>query len=256
MIPEENDSTQNRPIANFEYLFQYDGFIDLRQRFMNSDGEYDAYDPNTDTKTSRYLNEGTLEFYYPKETFMEHYGRLLNKQYGLSCKNIDNHYYELSEDDEIKRFLKRTLSSLDYLLTEVENSNDLNVFVGSKEVLNKLIKFIHNKYEEFLPKGVIVEPDTVTAINIDGNPYPRIFSNDNAYNKFKSLLEVFGRGNKNLANYSFIFHRMKKDLLLFEGLKQIEFIDMLSSFDIHLDRLKPQGQLGNIDYREGIYNRG
>lgn len=254
MIPEENDSTQNRPIANFEYLFQYDGFKDLRQRFMNSDGEYDSYDPNTDTKTSRYLNEDTLEYYYPKETFKEHYNSLLNKQYGLCCKNIDNHYYELSEHDTIQRFFKRTLSSLDYLLTEVENSSDLNVFVGSKEVLNKLIKFIHIKYEEFLPEGVTVEPDTVPAINNDVNPYPRIFSNKIAYNKFISLMDKFGIHGKNLANYSFVFHRMKKDLLIFEGLKTIEFIDMLSSFDIHLDRLKPQGQLGNIDYREGIYN--
>lgn len=255
MIPEENDSTKNRPIANFEYIIQYGGFNDIRQRFMNTDEEGDSYDPNTDTKTSRSLNGSTAEFYYPKETFKEHYSSLLNKQYGLSCKNIDNHYYELSADDEIKRFVKRTLVSLDYLLTEVENSNDLNVFLGSKEVLNKLIKFIHNKYEEFLPKGVILEPDTVPAINNDGNGYPRIFSNENAYYKFKSLIDKFGIDGKNLANYSFVFHRMKKDLLIIEGIKQIEFIDMLSSFDIHLDRLKPQGQLGNIDYREGIYNR-
>lgn len=255
MIPEENDSTKNRPIANFEYLFQYDGFKDLRQRFMYSDGEYDSYDPNTDTKTSMDLNEDTLEYDYPKETFKAHYSILLNKQYVLSCKIIDNHCNDLSEDDEIKRFLKRTLSSLDYLLIEVENSIDLNVLVGSKDVLNKLIKFIHDKYEEFLPKGVIVKPDTAPAKNNDGNPYPRIFSNDHAYNKFKSLLAEFGIVDKTLANYSFVFHRMKKDLLLFDGLRQIEFIDMLSSFNIHLDRLKPQSQLGNNDFRESIYNK-
>jgi hypothetical protein len=48
---------------------------------------------------------------------------------------------------------------------------------------------------------------------------------------------------------------MKKDSLIFKDLKQLEFIDFLSSFEIHLDRLKPESQLGNNDLREGIYNR-
>jgi hypothetical protein len=48
---------------------------------------------------------------------------------------------------------------------------------------------------------------------------------------------------------------MKKDNLIYNDLKQLEFIDFLSTFEIHLDRLKPISQLGNNDLREGIYNR-
>lgn len=253
MIPEKNSSTQKRPLANFEYLFQYGGLLDLRQRFIHTDEE-GAYDFISETKTSRYLDVGTLKFYDFKETFTEHYSRLLNKEYGSSVENIDNKYYDLNDAVTRQTFFKSILLLLAKLLFDVQNSIELKVYPESKEVLNKLIKFIHNKYGEFLAEGVIVEPATVPAIINDGNPYPRIFSNKIAYNKFTSLMEKFGIHGKNLANYSFVFHRMKKDLLIFDGLKTIEFIDMLSSFDIHLDRLKPQAQLGNIDYREGIYN--
>ncbi|WP_291122648.1 hypothetical protein, partial [Flavobacterium sp. UBA6046] len=166
MIPEENVSTQNRPIANFEYLFQYDGFNDIRQRFMNTDEEGDSYDPDTDTKTSRYLNGSTLEFYYAKKTFKEHYSSMLNKQYGLSCKNIDNHYYELKDDVVIMNFFKSTLLLLDHLLTDVENSKDLNVYPENIAVLNKLIKFICIKYEPYIPNG-LSEKKLGTDLNAD-----------------------------------------------------------------------------------------
>jgi uncharacterized protein (DUF488 family) len=87
------------------------------------------------------------------------------------------------------------------------------------------------------------------------NTYPRIFTSIKAFEKFQNLLNEFGISSQDLANYSFVFHRMKKDSLIFKDLKQIEFIDFLSSFEIHLDRLKPKSQLGNIDLRESIYNR-
>jgi hypothetical protein len=87
------------------------------------------------------------------------------------------------------------------------------------------------------------------------NPYPRIFTTTKAFNKFKNLVEEFGKGNQDLANFSFVFHRMKKDNLIFKDLKQIEYIDFLSFFEINLDRLKPISQLGNNDLRESIYNR-
>ena len=100
--------------------------------------------------------------------------------------------------------------------------------------------------------GVIT---STTSETISENPYPRIFTSVDAYIKFKNLYDEFEKSNQNLANYSFVFHRMKKDHLIYKDLKQLEFIDFLSSFEIHLDRLKPISQLGNNDLREGIYNR-
>jgi hypothetical protein len=154
MIPDKNCSTQRRPIANFEYIFQYGGFNDLRQKFMNNDEEGESYDPNTDTKTSRYLKEDTLEYYYPKETFKEHYSSLLSKQYGLSLENINNQCYELDDDVKIQTYFKKTLLLLNHLLNDVENSKDLNVYPESKVVLDKLIIFINIKYKSYIPNGV------------------------------------------------------------------------------------------------------
>jgi hypothetical protein len=114
----------------------------------------------------------------------------------------------------------------------------------------------------------LMKPATITPVvaNVESketksnltrveNPYPRIFTSVGAYSKFKNLFDEFAKSNQDLANYSFVFHRMKKDNLIYKDLKQLEFIDFLSSFEIHLDRLKPISQLGNNDLREGIYNR-
>ncbi|MBU0942120.1 MAG: hypothetical protein KKD36_11895 [Bacteroidetes bacterium] len=87
------------------------------------------------------------------------------------------------------------------------------------------------------------------------NPYPRIFTSNKAFDKFNNLYDQFKKSNQDLANYSFVYHRMKKDNLIFKDVKQLEFIDLLSSLEINLDRLKPISQLGNNDFREGIYNR-
>lgn len=154
MIPDKNCSTQIRPIANFEYIFQYGGFNDLRKRFMNTDEEGESYDPNTDTKTSMYLNGSTLEYYFTKETFKKHYSSLLSKQYGLSLENIDYHCYELDDDVKIQTYLKRILLLLEHLLNDVENSKDLNIYPESNVVLNKLINFINNKSKRVTEVGV------------------------------------------------------------------------------------------------------
>ena len=87
------------------------------------------------------------------------------------------------------------------------------------------------------------------------NPYPRIFTSYNAFDKFKKLLDEFGNTKENLANYSFVFHRMKKDNLIFDDYQQTQFVFFLLDFDINISRIKPKTQLGNNDLREGIYNR-
>lgn len=259
MIPEKNCSTQKRPIVNFEYLFQYDGFNDIRKRFMNTDEEGDLYDNITDTKTSRYLNESTLEFYNDTETFVEHYQIMLNKQYGFSCQNIDNHFYELSEDDAIKKFFSRTLLSLDFLITEVENSNDLNGFVGSKEVLIKLIKYIHNKYGDFLPKRVLVEGINYDAnmvnedcenaklnsaaneeISGNKNPYPHVFSDGSSFNLFEKLFSLFKDSKNPIADFSFVYRMMYSDGYILSHFKPQMFINWINAepYKISVDKLK------------------
>lgn len=85
------------------------------------------------------------------------------------------------------------------------------------------------------------------------NPYPRVFTSNLGFQKFKNLLNEFGNTNKDLANYSFVYHQMKKDNLIFEDIKQIEYIDCLAFYNIYLDRIKPLSQIGNNDNRLKIY---
>ena len=96
---------------------------------------------------------------------------------------------------------------------------------------------------------------STTSEVVAENPYPRIFTTSKAFNKFKNLVEEFGNGNENLANYSFVYHRMKRDNLIFDDYQQTQFMYFLLDFDINIKRIKPKTQLGNNDLRESIYNR-
>ena len=87
------------------------------------------------------------------------------------------------------------------------------------------------------------------------NPYPRIFTSINAFYKFKNLLDEFGNGAENIANYSFVFHKMKRDRLIFDDYQQTQFIYFLLDFDINIRRIKPKSQLGKTELRESIYNK-
>lgn len=270
-------SSINRPLANFENLFQYGGFKKAHDTFTFLYSEEDTYDPTTDTRTIRSLDEFTLDYIYTTESFDEYYFSLLEIERGASCQNIDAHYYELTDENERRMFIEKSLKLLDYLVDVVKSDYNLNNRDVSIKVLYRLNDFIRNKYAEFLPVKVKVHPipleatldtfpvevkvhpipvevtlDTISDANI--NPYPRIFTTAKAFDKFEKLLAEFGDGNENLSNYSFVYHRMVKDKLIFEYCKPIEFVYFLLNFDINLDRIKPMKQLGKTKLREGIYN--
>lgn len=86
------------------------------------------------------------------------------------------------------------------------------------------------------------------------NPYPRIFTSIKAFDKFKKLREEFGDGDEDLANYSFVYHRMVKDKFIYDDYKQKEFVFFLLDFNINIKRIKSKSQLGKTDFRESIYN--
>ncbi|WP_366182990.1 hypothetical protein [Flavobacterium ovatum] len=99
-------------------------------------------------------------------------------------------------------------------------------------------------------KNLIVETPTE-----ESNLYPRIFTSDKAFHKFKNLVEAFGNGDEKLADYSFVFHRMRKDKLIYDDYQQTQFVYFLLEFNINISRIKPKTQLGKSDLRESIYNR-
>jgi hypothetical protein len=106
------------------------------------------------------------------------------------------------------------------------------------------------------PEVVKVESkETESKLPSEENPYPRIFTSINAFYKFKNLLDEFGNGAENVANYSFVFHKMKRDRLIFDDYQQTQFIYFLLDFDINISRVKPKSQLGKTELRESIYNK-
>jgi hypothetical protein len=97
--------------------------------------------------------------------------------------------------------------------------------------------------------------EKVSKTTNEENPYPRIFTSIKAFEKFKNLLDEFGNTKENLANYSFVFHRMKRDELIYDDFQKLQFTYFLLKFDINIDRIKSMKEIGKIEYREGIYNR-
>lgn len=246
-IPKDNDLNYHKVVQKLN-----DAFFKL-EAFMNGTiSDYKYFDFNT---------AFTELFYFTR----------LEENYTYdNCKRIGQ-YWELTAQ-----------ISVDFDKSDFKNNEAYNNKAFCS-VCNKIISIHWDRMEEFSsfqtpdeveeqtkkksisnlmkpttkrPEVVKVESkETENKLHSEENPYPRIFTNSKAFNKFKNLYDEFAKSNQDLANYSFIFHRMKKDNLIYKDLKQLEFIDFLSSFEIHLDRLKPISQLGNNDLREGIYNR-
>lgn len=77
------------------------------------------------------------------------------------------------------------------------------------------------------------------------NPYPLIFSSDYAYGIFLNFLNTYENEKNHTANFSFLFHAMKKDALIHKKAKGIDYIEMLSEKDIHIDKVKTYSTIGN-----------
>ncbi|HPJ79745.1 MAG TPA: hypothetical protein PK489_13210 [Prolixibacteraceae bacterium] len=84
-------------------------------------------------------------------------------------------------------------------------------------------------------------------------PHHRIFMSAKAWQFFQRLKNEFVTNE--LADYSYIFHKMKSDGFIYDDIKQLEFIDWLSdTFNIELNasQLKSFGVSRN-DKKEKIY---
>ena len=114
---------------------------------------------------------------------------------------------------------------------------------------NKIISFILDLSNKKISEN------TISKESENSNPYPRIFKDAYAFSIFKNLLEEFGNDEENLANYSFVYLRMKKDELIFDDIRNLQFIYFLLDFDINIDRIKPLSQIGKKAYRESIYSK-
>ena len=72
---------------------------------------------------------------------------------------------------------------------------------------------------------------------------------------YKDYLKLVCNTKENLANYSFVFHRMKRDGLIYDDFQKLQFTYFLLKFEINIDRIKSMKEIGKLEYRESIYNR-
>ncbi|HRA74130.1 MAG TPA: hypothetical protein PLB11_15055, partial [Flavobacterium sp.] len=171
MISDKNSSTKEKPIANFIHLFQGSGFYNLRQKFLPSDDDYInsdmEYDPITETRTYSYQDNETGEWIESKWVFKDHYLKCLNNEYRISIKNIDCYISDQTNESKNRLFLKLTLSNLKYLLTAIERNKEVNKYKASINSINALIRFIYNKYSDFIPKKMIEEYAKLGPLKIE-----------------------------------------------------------------------------------------
>lgn len=177
---------------------------------------------------------------------------LINGYYSLI--NQISHDYDKSDFDNADAYknedFNRDCNEILYLgwdrLQEfITDEDEINVKISITDIANTI----------FNGNNKNVKTTSANSESILKNPYPRIFTSAKAFNKFKNLLEEFGNGNENLANYSFVYHRMKRDNFIFDDYQQTQFMFFLLDFDINIKRIKPKTQLGNNDLRESIYNK-
>jgi hypothetical protein len=246
-IPNDNELNYDKIVKKIN-----DAFFKLEAFMAGTIKDYNYFDFNTAFTELFYFTRKTENFNYE------------------NCKRIGK-YWELTEQIRV-----------DYEKTNFDNKKACNnkAFCHDCNVISSLA---WDRLEEFnsfqTPDEVeeqtrkksitdLMRPTTINPVIVkvensnsaailekEENPYPRIFTSFEAYTKFKNLLDEFGNTKENLANYSFVFHRMKRDKLIFDDYQQTQFVFFLLDFDINISRIKPKTQLGNNDLREGIYNR-
>jgi hypothetical protein len=96
--------------------------------------------------------------------------------------------------------------------------------------------------------------ETESKLPSEVNPYPRIFKDYYSYSVFKKLYDEFGNKKECLSNYSYVFYKMTYEGLIHCDLLHKTYIEMLSDFDISIDRIKPKGDIGKIALRDSIYS--
>jgi hypothetical protein len=246
-IPKDNNLNYDKVVQKLN-----DAFFKL-EAFMNGTiSDYKYFDFNT---------AFTELFYFTR----------LEENYTYdNCKRIGQ-YWELTAQ-----------ISVDFDKSDFKNSKAYNNKAFCS-VCNKIISIHWDRMEEFssfqtpdeveeqtkkktisdLIKPTTKSPEVVKVeskekeikVPSEVNPYPRIFKDYYSYSVFKKLYDEFGNKKECLSNYSYVFYKMTYEGLIHFDLLHKTYIEMLSDFDISIDRIKPKGDIGKIALRDSIYSR-
>ena len=184
-----------------------------------------------------------------------------------NCKRIGKYWelteqirvdYDQSDFDNLKAYDNKAFNKDCNILMSInwDRLEEFNSFATPDEVAEQTKKksvseIINNSVRapRIFDESIILN----TSSSFVDNPYPRIFKNPMAYSIFKNLLHEFGISKDALANYSFVYHRMKKDELIYDDFQKLQFTYFLLDFNIKIDRIKRLEDIGKIALRESIY---
>ncbi|MGV0830242.1 hypothetical protein ACTS9C_15530 [Empedobacter brevis] len=77
------------------------------------------------------------------------------------------------------------------------------------------------------------------------NKYPEVFTDDKSFNLFLNIIEEFGSNKNDLANYSYIFHYLKKNNYIISNCLHKNFISILKDNNIIISRIKLEKDIGS-----------
>jgi hypothetical protein len=246
-IPNDTDLTYDKVVKKLN-----DAFFKLEAFMSGTINNYIHFDFNT---------AFTELFYFTRKSENYNYEncKRVGQYWGLTEQiRVD---YEKTNFDNVEAYDNKAFCNDCDVITSIawHRLEEFNSFQTPDEVEEQTRKkSISDLMRPTTNSPVIAKVENTNNIDIldkEENPYPRIFTTIKAFNKFKNLVGEFGNGNENLANYSFVYHRMKRDNLIFDDYQQTQFMYFLLDFDINIKRIKPKTQLGNNDLRESIYNR-
>tara|TARA_R110001583_G_scaffold29405_3_gene103039 strand:- start:1300 stop:2499 length:1200 start_codon:yes stop_codon:yes gene_type:complete len=210
--------------------------------------------------------KGTVTNYYHFD-----FNRAFTELFYFTRKTENFTYENCKRIGEYWKLIERI--SVDYDQSDFENTNAHNnkAFNNNCDVLTSIN---WHRVEEFVSFATPDELEAQTKkmsisdlINTTNkstevinqanqeNKYPRIFKDYNAYSIFQNLLNEFGNTKENLSNYSYAFHKMTYEGLINYDILQKTYFNMLSEFDISIDRIKPESEIGKIALRDSIYNK-
>jgi hypothetical protein len=145
---------------------------------------------------------------------------------------------------------------------KLQNGWDFDLNEKYRSTFKSIINFLEIKEREYIDTknsmGVLIYPPIPEIVDEKPeksvNPYPRIFKNYDAFLFFEKLRAEFGNTKLNLSNYSFVYHRMLKDGLIFNNILHLEYFDFLAIYDIHISRIKGFNDIGKKQLRESVYS--
>jgi hypothetical protein len=198
------------------------------------------------------------DFLYKQHNIYSHYQIALVKV-SREIKGYDLHNIVSIRENEIS-LLKLHYNEVFKDIASYDNVKEGFVLIDRKKLENylKSVQLILNFISlELSPVKTLNEFKSKIGDSLPSNSsedyHPKIFKDRNAFRFFKSLMEEFGNTKQNLANYSFVFHKMTYEGLIHSDLKQKAYYAFLSEFDISIERITPEHKLGKKTFRESIY---